>query len=129
MAKLVSIALSLLLLLQSFQIHIDDVVEFDELIEHAQFHAKEYGDNFFVFISKHYGDMKAQHSEQHQEEHEQLPFQHQTQITSLSVFVLNRAAIYTTSFIPVTSKVSNFFHQDSYHFLAQERLFQPPRLA
>ena len=68
MTKIGSIAISLLILFQSFNIHLDDVIELDELIEHAQFHSAEYGDNFFVFISKHYGELKAEHNQQHQEE-------------------------------------------------------------
>ena len=61
--------------MQSIGIHLSDLVQLDEFIEHAQFHSKEYGDNVFVFISKHYGELKAEHDAQHkeeQEEHQQL---------------------------------------------------------
>ncbi|WP_273568964.1 hypothetical protein [Maribacter halichondriae] len=131
MTKLVSIAISLLILVQSFNIHFDDIVELDELIEHANFHSEEYGDNFFVFISKHYGELKAEHNQQHQEEkedHEQLPFQHQYQSTSLSAFVLNNISDYPLSPETVVHHDANYFYQASYHSLAQEGLFQPPRL-
>ena len=130
MFKLTSIAISLLILIQSFNIHFDDIVEMDELIEHAQFHAQEYGDNFFVFISKHYGELKADHSQKHQEEkedHEQLPFQHQCNSVSFSAFVLNQVAEYPLEIDLVYDFDSNFFYQDSYHSLAQEGLLQPPR--
>ena len=131
MTKLVSIAISLLILFQSFNVHLNDLVELDELIEHARFHAEEYGDNFLVFISKHYGELKAEHNEQHQEEkeqHEQLPFQHQTQSASLYAFVLN-TPIETTSIPEIGAYGSaNYFYQASYHSLAQEGLLQPPRL-
>jgi len=132
MVKLISIAISLLILVQSFNIHISDIVELDELVEHAQFHAEEYGDNFFVFISKHYGELKAEHSQKHQEEkedHEQLPFQHQCQTASLSVFVLNQATEYPLEIDVVIDRASNYFYQSSYHSLVQEGLFQPPRQA
>lgn len=130
MLKIISIAVSLLLLVQSFNVHIDDIVELDELIEHAQFHAAEYGDNFLVFISKHYGDLKAEHNEKHQEEqgeHEQLPFQHQCQTALLSAFVLNQATAYPLDIALVVQSNSNYFYQISYHSLTQEGLFQPPR--
>jgi len=132
MTKLFSIATSLLILFQSFNVHIDDLVELDELIEHAQFHAEEYGDNFFIFVSKHYGELKAEHNKQHQEEkeqHEQLPFQNQCQSPSLYAFVLN-TPLETDSVLEIgVYNSTNYFYQASYHSLAQEGLFQPPRQA
>lgn len=132
MVKLISIATSLLILIQSFGIHVDDVIVVDEMFEHAQFHAEEYGDDFFVFISKHYGELKGEHNKQHQEEkedHEQLPFQHQCNSTSLSAFVLNKTTDYPLEIDVVIDRDSNYFYQISYHSLAQEGLLQPPRRA
>lgn len=130
MLKLTSIAVSILILIQSFNIHFSDLIELDELIEHAQFHSAEYGDNFFVFISKHYGELKAEHNQEHQEEkeqHEQLPFQHQCQSTSLYAVVLNRL-METSNIVDLGIHSStNYFYQVSYHSLSQEGLFQPPR--
>lgn len=130
MTKLLSIAISLLILFQSSNIHFDDIAELDALIEHARFHSQEYGDNFLVFISKHYGELKAEHEKQHQEEkedHEQLPFQHTCHVTSLSAFVLNQTTDYPTPFeIPAYSD-ANYFYQASYRSLALERILQPPR--
>lgn len=131
MLKITSIAVSLLILVQSFNVHIDDIIELDELIEHAQFHAEEHGDNFFVFLSKHYGELKAEHSKNHQEEqgeHEQLPFQNQCQTALLSAFVLNQTPDYPLEIDLVVNRDSNYFYQVSYHSLAQEGLFQPPQL-
>ncbi len=132
MLKVTSIAVSLLILIQSFNVHFSDIVELDELIEHAQFHADEYGDNFFVFLSKHYGELKADHSKKHQEEkeeHEQLPFQHQSQSTALFVFVLNQAPENALEIEFSFDRDTNFYYQASYHSLAQEGLLQPPRQA
>ncbi|MGB3149942.1 MAG: hypothetical protein WBB27_04710 [Maribacter sp.] len=131
MLKLTSIVVSLLILVQSFNIHFSDIVELDELIEHAQFHAEEYGDNFFVFISKHYGELKKEHNNKHKEEreeHEQLPFQHQSQTAALSAFVLNKTIIYPLEIAIFINQASHYFYLASYHSLAQEGLFQPPRL-
>lgn len=132
MLKVTSIAISVLILIQSFNVHFDDLVELDELIEHAQFHAEEYGDNFFVFISKHYGELKAEHSKKHQEEkeeHEQLPFQHQFQTLTLYAYVLNQAPDNPLGMDFAVDRNPNFFYQASYRSLAQEGLLQPPRQA
>lgn len=132
MLKITSIAISFLILVQSFNIHFNDILELDELIEHAQFHADEHGDNFLVFISKHYGELKAEHSKNHQEEqeeHDQLPFQHQGQTASLYAFVLNQAPENTFEIALSLERNTNFFYQASYHSLDQEGLFQPPRQA
>lgn len=132
MTKLFSIATSLLILFQSFNVHFDDIVELDELIEHARFHSEQYGDDFFVFLSKHYGKLKTEHDQKHQEEkedHEQLPFQHQCQTASLSAFVLNKLPDSPLVLETAVHHAVNFFYQASYHSLAQEGLFQPPRQA
>ena len=132
MFKLISITVSLLILVQSFNIHFSDIIELDELVEHAKFHSEEYGDNFFVFISKHYGELKAEHNKKHQEEkedHEQLPFQHQCQTASLSAFVLNKVVNNPLEVDLVDNLDSNYYYQNSYHSLAQEELFQPPQQA
>ena len=92
MSKLFSISLSLVILIQSLGISIADIAQIDEFIEHAQFHSEQHGDNVLVFISKHYGELKASHEKEHQEEkedHEQLPFQHQSHISLIPAFVLN----------------------------------------
>lgn len=130
MQKVVSLFFSTIILVQSFNIHFSDIVELDELVEHAQFHASEYGDNFFVFLSKHYGELKADHNQKHQEEredHERLPFQHQCQSALLSAFVINQTADYPLDIDVVVNRDSNYFYQASYHSLAQEGLLQPPR--
>ncbi|MEX0290093.1 MAG: hypothetical protein AB3N14_13370 [Flavobacteriaceae bacterium] len=131
MLKIISISLSFLILLQSFNISIGEIVEIDELIEHAQFHSEEYGDNFLVFLSKHYGELKSEHSKKHQEErkdHEKLPFQHQLHGTSLSAFVIEKLdlSLNPCFIIPITD---NYYYQDSHSFLLEKDLFQPPRRA
>ena len=130
MMRIISISISLLILIQSFNIHLNDITKLNELIEHSQFHAAEYGDSFLVFISKHYGELKAEHNQQHQEEkenHERLPFQHQCQTASLSLFVVIQITEYPLDIETVVDRDSNYFYQVSYHSLTQEGLLQPPR--
>jgi len=122
----------LLILFQSFNIHINDLVELDELIEHAQFHAEAYGDSFWVFLSKHYGELKTEHSQKHQEEqeeHEELPFQHHFYSLSLSAFVINDPVPYTSYVELVSLDSGNFHYANSYVPLLGDGLFQPPRYA
>ncbi len=132
LSKLVSISISLIILMQSFGVSFNDISQIDKFIEHAQFHSKQYGDNVFVFISKHYGELKADHDKEHQEEkedHEQLPFNHNncSHISSLTVFVLNsfKQKLTTPDFSEQTE--TNFFYQAPSSSLHSEGLFQPPR--
>ncbi|MBO0331105.1 hypothetical protein [[Muricauda] lutisoli] len=132
MNKIVTIGISLLILLQSANIHFKDLVELGQLVEHYQFHNEEYGDSFMVFVSKHYGELKASHSEKHQEEqkeHEKLPFQHQTQCAQALVFVLGvDNFVGSRSEIPIASK-GNFHYQISYSHIWGDDPFQPPKQA
>ena len=78
MSRCIYLVLSSLILLQSLNIHLNDLVEIDALIEHYGYHNKTYGDTFLEFVSKHYGELKTEHNQKHQEEqsdHEKLPFQ------------------------------------------------------
>ncbi len=131
MVKLVSITASFLILIQSFNICISDLIDLSELIEHAKFHSEKYGDNLLVFISKHYGELEADHNKKHQEEkqeHEELPFQHQPHMTLLSAFMIKDLQTYQIN--PVDDRaasIANFFYQASYSNCEQEGPFQPPR--
>ena len=132
MNKIITIGISLLILLQGANIHFKDLVELGQLFEHYQFHNEEYGDDFTVFVSKHYGELKASHSEKHQEEqkeHEKLPFQHQYHCSQPHVFVLGADNfINSRSEIPVTEK-GNFHYQISYSHIWGDNPFQPPKHA
>lgn len=133
MNKIAIIGLSMLILLQGANIHLKDLAELGQLIEHYQFHHEEYGDSFVVFVSKHYGELKASHSEKHQEEqkdHEKLPFQHQqAPCTQQLVFILGTDNfMYSNAIIPVPSK-GNFHYQMSYPLVWVDHPFQPPRNA
>lgn len=132
MAKLFSISMSFIILFQSIGISANDIIQIDEFIEHAQFHSEQYGDNVFVFISKHYGELKADHDKEHEEEkeeHEQLPFNHNncSHISSMMVLVLNsfKEALNVPDLSERTEE--NFFYQEPTSSLHKLGLFQPPR--
>ena len=131
-SRLFSISFSFIILVQSLGISLADISQIDEFIEHAQFHNKQYGDNVFVFISKHYGELKANHEKEHQEEkkdHEQLPFQHQSHISSITAFVLNtqKEEFKTLDFFEFN--IHNFHYQEPSSSVHSEGPFQPPRLS
>ncbi|WP_281778007.1 hypothetical protein [Croceibacter atlanticus] len=130
MSKLFSISFSLIILTQSFGMSISDISQIDEFIEHAQFHSEQYGDNVFVFISKHYGELKKDHNKEHQEEkedHEQLPFQHQSSISTVIAFIFNspKEDFKIAEFSEF--RTHNFFYQEPTSSLHSKGLFQPPR--
>lgn len=110
----------------------NDCIQLDEFIEHAQFHNQEYGDSFFVFVSKHYGELKSEHNKEHQEEkkdHEKLPFQHHRHVSSIAVLSFGVPNIFDLIAPDFPDcKSHNFFYQESSSSLYLEGLFQPPRL-
>jgi len=132
MNKLFSIMLSTVFLLQSFGMHIDDLVQIDEFIEHAQFHSEQYGDNVLVFISKHYGELKAAHDQEHQEEkqeHEQLPFQHHSNTISVMDLAISTIFMEYAIVDVFERRTFNFHYQPPFSSLHSEGILQPPRLA
>lgn len=132
MIKLFSILTSCLILIQSLNIDFKDIVQLDELIEHSKFHSEAYGDNFFSFIAKHYGELKQEHSKQHQEEkkeHEQLPFSHLSCVHASVASVLIQANIQLLKSEPVSTNSSNFYYEELYSLFEKTSIFQPPKLA
>ncbi|MGB5668813.1 MAG: hypothetical protein WBM53_18395 [Maribacter sp.] len=130
MGKLLSIALSFLILFQSLNLELGDLAHIDELLEHAEYHSQKYGDNFLVFISKHYGELQKEHSQDHQEEkkeHEELPFNHHCCSHIYTDFVLNHAGIPLLKIGPVADLTANFYYLDNYSSFEKFDIFQPPK--
>lgn len=116
--------------MQSLGLHVDDISQIDEFVEHAQFHNEQYGDNLLVFIAKHYGELKADHDKDHQDEkgeHEELPFQHQSHIASITDFVINTFKLDLKRPETADFKKHNFFYQAPSSSLHSEGLLQPPK--
>lgn len=130
MSKLFSITLSLIIFTQSLGMTINDVVQIDEFIEHAKFHSQQYGDNVLVFISKHYGDLKADHEKEHQEEkedHEQLPFKHHSISTSQLVFIFHTDKEEFGKTLFQKNSKTYFHYLSLFSSLHKRGLFQPPK--
>ncbi|MFB1022733.1 MAG: hypothetical protein QMC40_08260 [Vicingaceae bacterium] len=132
MIKLSSIVLSFVVLFQGFGITANDFVQFDEFIEHAQFHSEEHGDNFLVFVSKHYGDLKEEHGEKHQDEkkeHEELPFQHQSKTACSAAFILASNETDVKAPEPFGISSIHFFYNALLSSTFLEGILQPPRIS
>ncbi|MCI2228867.1 hypothetical protein MC378_06780 [Polaribacter sp. MSW13] len=135
MKKLFSISLSLIILLQSVGFNIDDIAQINKFIEHAEYHNKQYGDNVFVFISKHYGELKSPHEKEHQEEkedHEQLPFNHNncSHNGSIATYIVSSfKEELKTPFLLEQKKVANFYYQDPFSTSHSDEIIQPPRFS
>lgn len=132
MARLLSILMSCLILVQSFDISFNDISQLDELLEHANFHAEKYGDNILVFISKHYGELKEQHNQDHQEEkkeHEELPFQNHCACSSYTTFVIATSLLDLNSPQTAERSVANFSYRAPTSSPHTTGLLQPPQFA
>lgn len=132
MKILVTISLSLLVFIQSIGMGVSDVFMFADLVSHAKFHAEEYGDDFFTFFEKHYGSLKEEHHQKHQEEdtqHENLPFQHSTTSHLIPEVVLfsDDFSIKNTG---IFSEEKAYFHyRATYSSIDRTTPFQPPKNA
>ena len=122
--------MSAVILFQSIGLGWNDIAQIDEFIEHAQFHNEQYGDSLFVFISKHYGELKAEHNQEHEEEereHKKLPFQQQVPTASLIALLLNSNDKEITKAELFEIKERNFYYLMPSTSLHSEELFQPPQ--
>ena len=132
MKILFSISLSFIILFQSFGIGLVDITEITEFVNHAKYHSERFGDNFFVFVSKHYGELKADHDRDHKEEkkeHERLPFQHFSHVSSTIAIIINikKEEFKTLEFPEFRKHVSHYKAPSSSIHL--KGLFQPPRFS
>lgn len=132
MIKPISIILSSLILVQSLHISFNDILQIDELVEHAQFHKKEYGDDLITFLSKHYGDSKKEHSRNHQEEkqdHDQLPFNCQSHTMMALVCFIHHNYPPSGHLEFEEENDNQFIYHPTFSELHGINFLQPPRLA
>jgi hypothetical protein len=133
MIRVTSILLSSLMLLQSLHFGVSDLMQLDELLEHAKYHQQEFGDSFLTFLSKHYGDQKMEHQHDQREEqpdHEQLPFQQiPQQISGLVHFYVPGRLLWDSLQENREPQSHNFFYLSGSPEVYTDGIFQPPRLA
>lgn len=131
MNKLFAITLSFMIMLQSMNLSVVDMFNITELIEHAQEHKEEFGDNFFQFIAKHYGSEKAQHAgdDHHKTSHDNLPFQHTYHLSLVFVIELNTHYYSDFAEFNTNGSSANFYYKAPSSSLFVSGIFQPPRIA
>lgn len=131
MTNLFSIFVSSIILVQSFNIHITDVLKLDDLMEHAEMHKNMYGDNFLVFLSKHYGNLKQSHKQQQQEEekdHSHLPINHECSSHAQVSFIIDMIS-FSIDIPAVADSSIDFYYRDKFPSFEELEIFQPPQLA
>lgn len=109
-----------------------DVFMLNDLVEHAQYHSDEFGDDFFTFFEKHYGDLKTEHQKSHQDQksqHEKLPFQHSHCNHLLAEVIVMGYEFPLEKSGVISSANTHFYYQNLYSYLERASIFQPPQLA
>lgn len=139
MMKILSLSVASLILVQSFNIHLMDALKLSNLMEHVAFHKETYNDGVFSFIAKHYGNQVAEHQVEHEndhddeknkdENHHQLPFDHGVCLDATPIYVFNLNVYSLEEPVVHVHGAKNFYHQDSYSYLENSDIFQPPKVA
>ncbi|MGJ5642703.1 hypothetical protein [Formosa sp. S-31] len=128
MQKSLAIIFAFFILFQSLSFEVSDVANLDILIEHAQFHKKQYGDSFFQFMAEHYGNAKEKHQGDHK--HDNLPFKHDHQMcshyNSVFTFIHSEIDIKRVEFVDIPR---NFLYRESHSIFEKFPLLQPPKHA
>lgn len=129
MFRIVSPIIALFLFFQSINVQVVDIVRLGDLVEHANFHAQEYGDDWISFFVKHYGADKEEHEQKsNHKEHEKLPFsEHISSITSAFIQIPFESSAIHFTFEKDLNKT--FFYSDLYRYISSVDFFQPPQFS
>lgn len=131
--RLIACILSITIVFQSANLHLEDIIDLGEFIEHAQYHKEVHGDSFFEFLEKHYGSDKEAHNKLHEEErenHEKLPFHSDCQHLAVTVVFALTHFDYQFNHCEIDAKsTANFHYKFLYTAPDSEGVFQPPRFA
>ena len=131
MSKLVTSIVSVMLLIQSFNISFGDFLHLEDLVKHYEYHQETFGDDVFSFLNKHYGELKTQHNLEHQEEredHEKLPFEHHNScVHTVVAYLTDMDLLAEPKSVPSDQMTSNFVYRDFYSFSLKNSIFQPPK--
>ena len=132
MKSLFAISFSLLIVFQSVGFGMQDIFMLGRLVQHAEYHSENYGDDYLTFFEKHYGTLKAEHQKNHNEEeqeHQELPFQHTSCNHLVAELILVTFEIPFLKPVISSQTASNFHYQNLYSSLEKSSIFQPPKFA
>jgi len=129
MLKILVTYLSVIILFQGISSNASVFFEMGEIIKDYQIHKIEYNDTLATFLSKHFGNLKNSHQQQHRKEHQQ----HKHPINDLHSSVEFEYISCIEDFvIDLTIKIektpTNFYYQDKFSTFEKQKIFQPPRV-
>ena len=129
MSKLFAIFFSTLIMIQSTNISFEDISKLNVLLEHAEYHHEMYGDNFFDFLTEHYGSDMQQHQTEHKQ-HQELPFKHHQDCTHIVYdFTMGFKFNLDNDQQSCIEFPLNFFYKESSSSFEKRSVFQPPKLS
>lgn len=132
MKTIFAISFSILIAFQSVGFGIQDMFLLGKLVQHAEHHSENHGDDFFTFMQKHYGSLKAEHQENDKDDkhdHEKLPFQHISCHHALTDIVLVPFELPLLKVEINTLQTHTFHYENLYSPLEKVSIFQPPKFA
>lgn len=132
MNKVIAFSFSLLILIQSFNIGLEDFSKFNALMEHANYHKEKYGDNFLEFLAEHYGDEQEAHQDEHKEhkEHKDLPFKDAQHICShINTPFINFTIAFELKQQEYITIPFNFHYEETFTSFENSSFFHPPKYA
>lgn len=132
MLRITAFILSSVILLQSVTFSSSALVEIASFIEHYNYHKLTNDDSFVEFVSLHYGDLKAKHTQDHPEEHkdhQQLPLNNLHSTSILYVSCIDFPSYNLLDINLLDSYLNNFRYTPGSSSFNPLDLIQPPRLA
>jgi len=130
--RLTAFILSSVILLQSVTFSSSAIVEIASFIEHYNYHKLTNDDSFVEFVSLHYGDLKAKHTQDHPEEHkdhQQLPLNNLHSTSILYVSCIDFSSYNLLDINLLDSYLNNFRYTPGSSSFNPLDLIQPPRIA
>ncbi len=130
MQKFIATYLIFIILFQSVFVTTNFLFEINELAQDFSLHQLKYGDNLTSFISKHFGELKEAHQQQHKEEHQQ----HKHPSNEINNVDTTNFTVYSCDFTPKNTLENytlkpNFYYQDKFSTFEKQKIFQPPKVA
>ena len=132
MLKISAIILSSVILIQSITFSSTAIVEIADFVEHYNFHKQTQDDSLVEFFSKHYGELKAQHSQDHPTEHndhQKLPLHNLGSSSILFAGLFDSSFENSLEFDFSSSYLNNFRYTCGVSSFNPLDLLQPPRIA
>ncbi len=100
----------------------------EEIWKDYQLHQVKYGDNLTTFLSKHYGELKESHQEQHKKEHQEHQHHHKLNVSFQLDMLWDNSFNFDAKDSIVFYKQNNFAYKGLFSTFEKQKIFQPPRV-